>query len=201
MSIQCVSVSLRNTMKSLLLLGCLIQAGVAHGATYYFCAVYDTHVERKLYYYSDILFTEMKNIDKVATLVAFRSENERRKRQDYPMATLTSGHCVKDDNLARLEKDYQKFLKDYSAGRKYPFKNPPVPSKPYQPPTSSGVIIVEDAKPVAPSREQLVKQAAEEREVAAKQARMAATRAKHDAKVRAMIEEQLRLRREQGARQ
>ncbi len=79
--------------------------------------------------------------------------------------------------------------------------NPPVPSGPYRTPASSGGIVVDDAKPVARTREQIAEQVAQERELATRQARMAAEREKYDAKRRAMIEEQLRLRRKQGARQ
>ena len=185
-------------MSSLLLLGCLLQASVAHSTTYYFCAV--TNIPKtELYYYSDILVSEDR-VDESDTIGAFYVENERRSRKDFHIIQ-TSGYCYKEYTMADIQQEYRRILGKYSGGLKYPFNNPPAPSEPYQPPTTYGSIVVDVVKPITRTPEQIAELAAQEREMANRKARSAAAAAKYDAKIKAMIAEQLRLRREQGARQ
>lgn len=167
---------------------------------YYFCMVFDA-TEKELYYYSDILVTDVW-IDDREIITPFYEENRRRSIRDYGHVP-TTGFCQLEYTLSEAQKWYHRKLEQYShTGLKYPFTRPPTPSKPVVSNASPvPAIIIEETKPVTPTPEQLAEKAAMEREAAANKARMAAASARHDAKVQAAIAEQLRLRKLQGARQ
>lgn len=185
----------------ILFLGSLLLSTPAHSKEYYyFCMVFDA-TEKELYYYSDILVTDVW-IDDREIIRPFNEENERRSIRDYGHVP-TTGFCQLEYTLSEAQKWYHRKLEQYShTGLKYPFTRPPVPSKPVVSNVSPvPVIIVEEAQSVTPTPEQLAEQAAIEREAAANRARMASASARNDAKVQAAIAEQLRLRKLQGSRQ